>query len=108
MNPKPQRRDPPPVDSEMFLQDFNAWSKEWAIQLARELGYAQLTADQWKIIYSLRDQYEQHGTIPNPHNVCKVSGLEHFCLDKFFHNDGKQAWKIAGLPNPGEEVKAYL
>jgi tRNA 2-thiouridine synthesizing protein E len=96
------------VDQEKFLRDFNKWSKDWATQLARELGYDELNSDQWKIIYTLRDQYQQHRTIPNQHIVCKISGLEHFCLDRLFRNDGIQAWKIAGLPNPGEEVKAYL
>jgi TusE/DsrC/DsvC family sulfur relay protein len=103
-NPPPN----PPVDQEMFLCEFDAWSKEWAMGLARQLGYQELTTDQWKIVAELREQYAQHGTIPNQHNVCKASGLEHFCLDKLFHNNGKDAWKIAGLPNPGEEVKAYL
>jgi tRNA 2-thiouridine synthesizing protein E len=98
----------PEKDQENFLIDFNAWNKDWAEQLAKELGYGELSADQWTIIHTLRDQYSEHGTIPNQHNVCKISGLEHFCLDKHFHNDGKQAWQIAGLPNPGEEIKAYL
>jgi tRNA 2-thiouridine synthesizing protein E len=98
----------PEVDQEQFLCDFKAWSKDWAVQLARELGYADLSAYQWKIIYTLRNQYKLHETIPNQHSVCKIAGLDHFCLDKFFHNSGKEAWKIAGLPNPGEEIKAYL
>ncbi len=98
----------PEVDQEMFLRDFNAWSKPWATQLARQLGYEGLSPDQWKIIHALRDHYRRHGAIPNPHSICKTCGLEHFCLDKYFNNDGKQAWKIAGLPNPGEEVKVYL
>jgi TusE/DsrC/DsvC family sulfur relay protein len=107
MNAKKQRHNPE-RDQDNFLIDFNAWNKDWAEQLANELGYSKLSANQWKIIHTLRDQYREHETIPNQHNVCKISGLEHFCLDKHFHNDGKQAWQIAGLPNPGEEIKAYL
>ena len=98
----------PPVDQEMFLCDFNTWTKEWAIQLASKLGFDQLSPDQWKVIFALREQYQQHHAIPNQHDVCKAAGQEHFCLDKLFHLNGKDAWKIAGLPDPGEEVKAYL
>jgi tRNA 2-thiouridine synthesizing protein E len=98
----------PIVDPEGFLLDFSVWNRNWVIKTALELGYADLSADQWKIIYALRDYYNQHKNIPNQHQVCKISGLEHFCLDKHFRNDGKQAWKLAGLPNPGEEIKAYL
>ncbi|MGD8568271.1 MAG: TusE/DsrC/DsvC family sulfur relay protein [Gammaproteobacteria bacterium] len=96
------------VDREMFLQDFNLWNDEWADQLAHAIGYAELSEDQWKIIRALREYYAQHRSVPTMHIICKMAGLDHMCLDKLFHNKGADAWKIAGLPNPGEEIKAYL
>lgn len=107
MNDNNQYPDPG-VDNEMFLQDFNLWSEQWAAQLAREIGYEDLSGDQWKIIHGLRAHYAQHHHVPDMYSVCKMAGLDHFCLEKLFHNQGADAWKIAGLPNPGEEIKAYL
>jgi TusE/DsrC/DsvC family sulfur relay protein len=96
------------VDHDGFVKSFALWSREQAQQIANQSGYDELTEDQWKVIFALRGEYQLHRTIPNLHNVCKKAGLEHFCLEKLFHNHGLDAWKIAGLPNPGEEIKAYL
>lgn len=35
------------------------------------------------------------------------NGLDADCLHQLFRSP-RQAWRIAGLPNPGEEAKAYL
>lgn len=96
------------IDQEGFVKSFALWDKEKAQLLAKQAGYDSLSADQWKIIYALRGEYQLHQTIPNLHNVCKKAGFEHFCLEKLFHNHGLDAWIIAGLPYPGEEVKSYL
>jgi len=96
------------IDQEGFIKSFALWNKNKAMQLAKQMGYDQMSEDQWKIIYALRGEFQLHRTIPNLHNVCKKAGLEHFCLEKFFNNHGLDAWIIAGLPYPGEEVKAYL
>jgi len=96
------------VDQEDYLLDYRVWNRDWAMSMARNLGFGELSKNQWKLIFALRAHYNSHKTVPNKHYVCKVTGLDHFCLDLNFANDGKQAWKIAGLPDPGEEVKAYL
>jgi tRNA 2-thiouridine synthesizing protein E len=96
------------VDKEMFLRDFELWTEQWAHDLAHELGYSELSDDQWKVINSLRYYYTEHHTVPDMHTLCKMADLDHWCFDKLFHNKGTDAWKIAGLPNPGEEIKAYL
>ena len=96
------------IDQEMFLQDFDLWSEQWAVQLAGIIGYEELSGDQWKVIHSLREHYTQHHNVPNMHRICKMAGLDHLCVERLFHNQGTDAWKIAGLPNPGEEIKAYL
>jgi len=98
----------PSLDQENYLYDYTVWNEAWATSMARRLGFGELSKNQWKLIFALRKHYELHKTVPNKHYVCKVTGLDHFCLDRYFANDGKQAWKIAGLPEPGEEIKAYL
>jgi hypothetical protein len=30
------------------------------------------------------------------------------CIDMVFDQHGIEAWRIAGLPDPGEEIKAYI
>lgn len=107
MNSKTSNSDTT-MDQEGFAKSFALWNKEKARQLAKQAGYNSLSEDQWKVIFALRGEYQLHRTIPNLHNVCKKAGLEHFCVEKLFHNHGMDAWKIAGLPDPGEEVKAYL
>lgn len=96
------------LDQDSYLQDYKVWNKAWATNMAQSLGYDELNNNQWKLIFALREHYTSHKTVPNKHYVCKITGLDHFCLERYFANDGKQAWKIAGLPEPGEEIKAYL
>ena len=96
------------MDKEDYLLDYRVWNKAWATSMARNLGFGELNKNQWKLIYALRAHYNSHKTVPNKHYVCKVTGLAHFCLETHFANDGIQAWKIAGLPDPGEEIKAYF
>lgn len=96
------------LDPENYLLDYTDWNKDWATGMARSLGFGELSNTQWKLILTLREYYNLHKTVPNKHYVCKVTGLNPFCLDRYFSNDGKQAWKLAGLPDPGEEIKSYL
>ena len=96
------------LDTEGFLKNHLDWTERHAVQIAKLLNYKSLSADHWKILYILRDHYELHHTIPNLHMVCKLAQLEHNCVDKLFHNNAIDAWRIAGLPYPGEEIKSYL
>jgi tRNA 2-thiouridine synthesizing protein E len=41
-------------------------------------------------------------------HVCGVTHLEKHCVTDLFGNGSKEAWRVAGLPNPGEEAKAYM
>jgi tRNA 2-thiouridine synthesizing protein E len=39
--------------------------------------------------------------------ICREAGLSEHCVSELFI-DPRLAWRIAGLPNPGEEAKVYL
>ena len=33
--------------------------------------------------------------------------MDKHCVDKLFHSQ-REAWRVAGLPDPGEEARAYM
>jgi tRNA 2-thiouridine synthesizing protein E len=39
--------------------------------------------------------------------VCRTHDLDRNAIKNLF-GGCRQAWRIAGLPNPGEEAKAYM
>lgn len=101
------KRDPQ-FDPDGFLVDGESWSEQLATDLARSSGIPQLTDDHWKVLHYLREHFFAAGTIPPVRNVCHDLSLPDHCEEKLFGNDLKRAWRIAGLPNPGEEAKTYM
>ena len=96
------------LDEDGFLNDPRSWDSMTALKLARLHGLDKLDIQQWAIIFALRQYYFSHQDIPSQHRICHVRHLQSHCVDKLFENHGIEAWRIAGLPNPGEEIKAYL
>jgi len=94
-------------DEEDYLSNYKLWDSAVAIQLARLHNIA-LDEPRWAIIYALRNHYLLHGTIPLQRHICKINKMNNNCIDKTFDQHGIEAWRIAGLPDPGEEVKVYL
>lgn len=94
-------------DESGLLVDTEAWSPGLARELALEDGIAELTPRHWDMIRLLRDYYSRYHVPPSASRICHelhtahVSGRDLFpsCLS---------AWRIAGLPNPGEEARSYL
>jgi TusE/DsrC/DsvC family sulfur relay protein len=95
-------------DEDGFLRDPSRWTSELATRLARQDGFDGLSRQQWRVIRALRDHYLRHRSIPAPRTICHACEQDDYCLDRLFNHDGKEAWRIAGLPNPGEEAKAYM
>lgn len=95
------------IDENGLLVQPELWDKEVAIFLARRLNIHPLTADHWKIIEALRKHYHRFGTAPTMHNICHANHQSRDWVHKLFHNCFN-AWRVAGLPDPGEEAKAYL
>ena len=65
-----------------------------------------LTADHWKVVAYLRDEFREHGHTPNFRNMLKglaeiIPGCESKTLyDLFPVGPAKQGVKVAGLPQP--------
>ena len=94
-------------DRDGFLKDPDQWNEDVARELARTDGIEQLTDLHWKAIHALREHYAQFGTVPAFNHVCWEIGENKYCLPDLFKN-AREAWRIAGLPHPGEEFKNYM
>ncbi len=94
------------LDNEGYLLDFNDWNEDIACALAENEGVEELTKDKIDIIKFLREYYKEHKFFPILRAVCKNVHQPKNCITENFMNPVK-AWKIAGLPNPGDEVNLF-
>jgi dissimilatory sulfite reductase related protein len=94
-------------DEDGFLLDPNTWNAELARELARADGIGELGDEHWKVLEELRKHYLRSGAIPAMQHVCKTNHLDPKCVHDLFHTT-REAWRVAGLPNPGEEAKSYM
>lgn len=94
-------------DEDGLVRDFTSWSESLAETLARDEGIGRLTEAHWKIIHAMREHYARLGVAPVMHRVCQAAGIERQQVNELF-GYCLVAWRVAGLPNPGEEAKAYL
>jgi TusE/DsrC/DsvC family sulfur relay protein len=102
-------RNAPPAefDADGFLLDPQRWDNSLAEQIANEDGIGTLSEAHWAIIQQLRDHYLAYGSIQPESHLCHANDLEPTCISDLFQNM-REAWRIAGLPNPGEEAKSYM
>jgi len=97
----------PAMDDDGLLLDPRSWSEPLADIMANRIGITQLGDDHWRVIRALRRYYEQFGVAPAMINICHAEHHdEHWVHDLF--GTCLNAWRVAGLPNPGEEAKSYL
>jgi len=89
------------------LSNPQDWNKELALILAYDLGINPLNNNHWKVIDAMRAHYERFGVAPAIHNICHTNHQNEQWVHNLFGNC-MNAWRIAGLPDPGEEAKAYL
>ncbi len=97
----------PQFDDDGLLNDAGIWSVELAQEIAYRNDVGVLTDEHWKIIYALRAYYQQFGVAPAMQNICHDLGHGRFWVHDLFHTC-LNAWRVAGLTNPGEEAKSYL
>lgn len=103
----PNPIDPALLDDDGLLRDFGAWTEGLAEALARDSGVAELTAKHWKVIRAMRANFARSGSAPTMHRVCREAGVERREVNELF-GYCLVAWRVSGLPNPGEEAKSYL
>lgn len=98
----------PDFDSEGFLKNPSQWSERLASEIARHDGLAELTQSHWGVIHSLREHFDKFGAAPPSfRHVCHVNRLGPHGVETLFRTP-REAWRVAGLPDPGEEARAYM
>jgi len=107
MTPSPTQPNPAMFDSSGFLIDPSAWSITLADHIAQSDGLGELNDLQIGLLHALRDEYSKHGCVTALSHVCHLTGQSADCMQHLFPNP-RTAWRVAGLPDPGEEAKAYL
>jgi tRNA 2-thiouridine synthesizing protein E len=89
------------VNEEGFLTNPAEWTKEIAVEIAKEEGIAALTADHWKVIDFCRQNAVGSGKAPTLRTITTGSGVttkEMFGL--FPKGPAKKVARIAGLGKP--------
>jgi len=94
-------------DEDGFLSESENWTPSLAEDLARQAGLSELTAKHWEVIHYVRERYFSLGALPVMRLVCRAVGLDRNKAHQLF-SSCKSLWRIAGLPNPGEEAKSYM
>jgi tRNA 2-thiouridine synthesizing protein E len=105
--PQVQERLEVEFDEDGLLVNPAQWNETVAQQIAWHDGIGQLTDDHWYVIRSMREHYAKFGVAPAMSHVCRSHGKDRHWIHDLFHSC-LGAWRVAGLPNPGEEAKAYL
>lgn len=94
------------LDDEGYIIDASTWNRAFSEKRANAIQL-ELTSKHWQLIELIRDKYLRLGALPPMRSVCKAVGLDKKILKKEF-GSCLNLWKLAGLPNPGEEAKAYM
>jgi sulfur relay (sulfurtransferase) DsrC/TusE family protein len=94
-------------DRDGFMLEPTRWDQSIAQRIADLDGYGALGALQMTLLLSLRQEFSKHHEVSALSHICHLHGLEADCLQTVFPSP-RVAWRLAGLPNPGEEAKAYL
>jgi dissimilatory sulfite reductase related protein len=94
------------LDEDGFLIDWKNWNRNFSQRRAEDL---QLNLDNrhWKLIDFIRDRYTRLGAIPPLRRICRSSQINRQELKQQL-GGSLNLWKLAGLPNPGEEAKTYM
>ena len=93
------------VDEQGFLSNYEDWDEEVAMALARKEGI-ELAPDMLDALKFMRDYYSRYRFFPIIRAVCKNVNQPKDCITQSFI-DPATAWKIAGLPNMGEEMDIF-
>lgn len=98
----------PEFDEDGFLKNYSQWDDALAEYIASLDGFNYLTRKHWIVIHALRNHYLKYGTVQDKHSLRHITHMKKGEIDRLFNHDYKEACRIAGIPNPGEEAKAYM
>lgn len=96
------------TDQAGYLLYSEDWNELVANQLAEIDGVGPLTEAHWTIIQSLRRHYFEVGGVPPLRHICVENHMDPQCITTLFKDHGREVWRLAGLPNPGDAATAYL
>ncbi len=97
----------PLFDSAGFIMDSTDWSREMASRIAKEEGLYPLTMNHWCTINYARKHFLKFEHLPLLRRMCRDIGLNKSEVKALF-GSCRTMWRIAGLPNPGEEAISYM
>ena len=97
------------TDVDGFVTSPDGWSEEVAIELATAAGIESLTPEHWQVIGALRSAFHEGDPdlFPRLGGICESLGFEQECISKLF-DDPLNAWQIAGLPKPANDLSAHM
>lgn len=94
-------------DEDGFLTTPATWDVDLANAIARDEGIERLSYEHWCVLHFIRDYHDRFGAVPLMRRVCRNNRLERQAVKRLF-SSCQSAWRIAGLPHPGEEAKTYM
>ncbi len=94
-------------DEDDLIIDPRQWTEDIAIAIAEKEGIGPLGPAHWNAIHAIRDYYFRLHAPPPMSKICRDETTQAPCVQELFHTC-LTAWKVSGLPNPGEEAKSYL
>jgi TusE/DsrC/DsvC family sulfur relay protein len=94
-------------DTDGFLIDPERWSEPVARRIGEVDGIGDLTPDHWAIIHYMREHHFTYGSLPPAAQACHAHGMDKHAVQRLF-GSCRTAWRVAGLPNPGEEALSYM
>ncbi|MEA3641911.1 MAG: TusE/DsrC/DsvC family sulfur relay protein [Lamprobacter sp.] len=114
--PDDLERDDEPIDGRLhadmldeygFFKDPSFWNRDLALRLAAEMDLGELSEAHWRLIDRVRADYLDSGMLPVQPTLCHDLGLDPDCILTLFGGP-IDVWRLAGLPNPGEEARTYM
>jgi len=94
-------------DEHGYLLNQDLWSEQFGAEIAVQEGVGPLTEKHWIVLNHVREKYFRLGGLPNMRRVCRETALSKTQIYTLF-GSCLAIWRIAGLPNPGEEARAYI
>ncbi len=97
----------PLFDHDGFMVKSTDWSRKMASQIAKEEGLYPLTMNHWITINYARNHFLKFEQPPLLRRMCRDTGLNKSEVKALF-GSCRTMWRIAGLPNPGDEAMSYM
>ena len=89
------------VNDEGFMTVPAEWTKEIAVEIAKEEGIAELTPAHWKVIEFMQKEFKETGQAPSVRKLNKSGVMSTKELYEVFPGGpAKKSAKIAGLKKP--------